>query len=571
MATYWERRVQMADASLEKSERAIAKRTHKFYESELADLSREIASYYKRYGKDNVLEYRAMMQSMDALDRDLLIRNVEEFEKRYPELKSVVEVRKSIYKLNRLEGLQASAKVHLVSATAKAAAPLDAHFAKTAANAANAVSETLGKGKNFHTFDSDAIRQFVGTHWADGKSYSETIWGNTDRLATYVQQDMAKALARGVSYEQMTSELHKRFVDVSEANIMRLVQTEGTYVARAAQAAELKREGFDSYYINPVGDERTCEVCGDVGKHSHDEVYRFDDAVVGQNFPPLHPRCRCQIAPAVSDWDAWQKQQINKKRAVVIEERMVGPAEQDHGTAQSQNLVFGGAKTKEEAIAFLKDNLGFSNVSPSFTLDELNQLASGFSQAFQQAPSMVGKISAIKAKSMQACASCVASTECVDPDVYRFNLHFDFDRKSMAESASDSQYCCNPENFESGNRWWTQKDGVNGFIKHEFTHAIEARLTMLRLGFDVDDDVGYAEVLAYRTRYGEVSSEIVDEAFKSLGIERNGDNIARLVSEYGAKNSRETMAEANSCEDPEDSVCNAIRDVLNKKIKEAGF
>ena len=312
----------MADASLEKSEQAIAKRTHKFYESELADLSREIASYYKRYGKDNVLEYRAMMQLMDALDRDLLIRNVEEFERRYPELKSVVEIRKSIYKLNRLEGLQASAKVHLARATAQAEAPLDTHFAKTAANAANAIAETLGKGKNFHTFDSDAVKQFVGTHWADGKSYSETIWGNTDRLATYVQQDMAKALARGVSYEQMTLELHKRFVDVSEANIMRLVQTEGTYVARTAQGAELQKEGFDSYYINPVGDERTCEICGDVGKHSHDEIYRFDDAVVGQNFPPLHPRCRCQIAPAVSDWDAWQKQQINKKRAELVVKRM---------------------------------------------------------------------------------------------------------------------------------------------------------------------------------------------------------------------------------------------------------
>lgn len=135
---------------------------------------------------------------------------------------------------------------------------------------------------------------------------------------------MAKALARGVSYEQMTSELHKRFIDVSEANIMRLVQTEGTYVARAAQAAELKCEGFDSYYINPVGDERTCEVCEDVGKHSHDEVYRFDDAVVGQNFPPLHPRCRCQIALAVSDWDAWQKQQIDRHRAETTKRNISG-------------------------------------------------------------------------------------------------------------------------------------------------------------------------------------------------------------------------------------------------------
>ena len=37
---------------MESDERAMAKRVSKAYETEMADLSKEIASYYERYGQD---------------------------------------------------------------------------------------------------------------------------------------------------------------------------------------------------------------------------------------------------------------------------------------------------------------------------------------------------------------------------------------------------------------------------------------------------------------------------------------------------------------------------------------
>ena len=94
---------------------------------------------------------------------------------------------------------------------------------------------------------------------------------------------------------------------------------------------------------------------------------------------------------------------------------------------------------------------------------------------------------------------------------------------------------------------------------------------MKRIGFDTHEHIDIRKALEFQRRYGEVSTEIIDEVSNSLGIDFSGDNISRLVSEYGATNSRETLAEANSCEDKEDIVCNAIRSAFNKKIKEAGF
>ena len=305
MDSYWHSRQTLADAAMEKDERALSLRVHNAYESELRRLNREIAEYYQRYGENGVLEYRRLMETMDPVDRDLLIRDCDKFLAVHPDMQSIVDVRKSIYKLNRLEGLQASARLHLYQATGDAVKRVDNHIMRQSLRGANTAAEAMGFGRSFYNMDSDAVRRFVDTVWTGNTSYSKRIWDNTETLASYVAQDMAKAFARGDSYQRIAKALEKRFVDVPQSSLMRLVYTEGTYVSRMAQAEELKREGFGSYTMQAVHDGRTCEQCHGV----EGKTFRFEDMQVGVNFPPLHPYCRCQIAPAVDDWDAWQQKQ----------------------------------------------------------------------------------------------------------------------------------------------------------------------------------------------------------------------------------------------------------------------
>lgn len=305
MDSYWHSRQTLADAAMEKDERALSIRVHNAYESELRRLNREIAEYYQRYGENGVLEYRRLMETMDSKDRELLIRDCDEFLRQHPDMQSIVDVRKSIYQLNRLEGLQASARLHLYQATGDVVQRIDNHIVRQSLRGANTAAEAMGFGRAFYSMDSDAVRRFVDTVWTGNTSYSQRIWDNTETLASYVAQDMSKALARGDSYQRIAKALEKRFVDVPQSSLMRLVYTEGTYVSRMAQVEELKREGFDSYTIEVVHDERACEECEGVSG----STFRFEDMQVGVNFPPLHPYCRCQIAPAVDDWDAWQQKQ----------------------------------------------------------------------------------------------------------------------------------------------------------------------------------------------------------------------------------------------------------------------
>lgn len=316
MDSYWHSRQTLADAAMEKDERALSIRVHNAYESELRRLNREIAEYYQRYGENGVLEYRRLMETMDAKDRELLIRDCDEFLRQHPDMQSIVDVRKSIYQLNRLEGLQASARLHLYQATGDVVQRIDNHIMRQSLRGANTAAEAMGFGRSFYSMDSDAVRRFVDTVWTGNTSYSQRIWDNTETLASYVAQDMSKALARGDSYQRIAKALEKRFVDVPQSSLMRLVYTEGTYVSRMAQVEELKREGFDSYTIEVVHDERACEECEGV----NGSTFRFEDMQVGVNFPPLHPYCRCQIAPAVDDWDAWQQKQEELARQKAMEE-----------------------------------------------------------------------------------------------------------------------------------------------------------------------------------------------------------------------------------------------------------
>lgn len=320
MDSYWHSRQTLADAAMEKDERALSVRVHNAYESELRRLNREIAEYYQRYGENGVLEYRRLMETMDPKDRELLIRDCDEFLRQHPDMQSIVDVRKSIYQLNRLEGLQASARLHLYQATGDVVQRIDNHIVRQSLRGANTAAEAMGFGRSFYSMDSDAVRRFVDTVWTGNTSYSQRIWDNTETLASYVAQDMSKALARGDSYQRIAKALEKRFVDVPQSSLMRLVYTEGTYVSRMAQVEELKREGFDSYTIEVVHDERACEECEGVSG----STFRFEDMQVGVNFPPLHPYCRCQIAPAVDDWDAWQQKQeeLGQKQAEKTLERI---------------------------------------------------------------------------------------------------------------------------------------------------------------------------------------------------------------------------------------------------------
>jgi len=106
--SYWTNRQEQLKKAAEKDEAKIKKRLSSFYDSEFRRLDKEIAAYFAKYGAGNVIEYRVLMQSLPDEDKRLLMEQMDEFARKYPQYVDLMPVRESIYRLDRLQGLQYS-------------------------------------------------------------------------------------------------------------------------------------------------------------------------------------------------------------------------------------------------------------------------------------------------------------------------------------------------------------------------------------------------------------------------------------------------------------------------------
>lgn len=150
----------------------------------------------------------------------------------------------------------------------------------------------------FNTIDAAAARQMINAIWcADGKDFSQRVWGNTERLIESLNEQLILTVATGAKTTNLKKQLQERFnVSYSRANT--LVRTELAHIQ--TMAAKQRYEDYGLKYYEILGnDDDTC------GQHSPDchemdgKKFLYTEMNVGVNAPPFHPNCRCAIIPVV--------------------------------------------------------------------------------------------------------------------------------------------------------------------------------------------------------------------------------------------------------------------------------
>lgn len=351
---YWERRQQELNSALEKDEESLKKRLSSYFDTEYRKLEKQIASYYQQYGENNVIQYRRLMESLPDADKRLLLEQMDEFAKKYPEYAHLMPVRESIYKLNRLEGLQYSVRMQQLEIGAVENAQITEHLNRQAMRGANAAAETLGFGKNFYSNNPDITKLFVNVAWSEGENFSEKISKNTSKLANYLNTDIAQGIARGDSYDRLVRRLRERFSNVSRNDAYRLIYTEGTYVM-AESTMQPFTEDFQKYRLSTANDGKVCAVCRGVAE----KVFDIADRQPGVNFPPLHPWCRCTFTIEVDDWDAWmedyERRHGNDQAEKVAENLGVMPLQMPEDVTSIKGLTQRDKREIENAIRKLQN------------------------------------------------------------------------------------------------------------------------------------------------------------------------------------------------------------------------
>ena len=338
--TYWERRQQQLNEQLEKDEAALKKRLSSYYEQEARRLEKEIAAYYSQYGENNVLEYRTLMENLSDEDKRLLLERMDDFAKKYPEYSHLLPVRESIYKLNRLEGLQQSVLMQQLEIGAVDQEQIRVHLEKQALRNANAAAETMGFGKNFYTENPEMIRKIVNTQWTNGKKFSERIWDNVKKLSGYLNQDLAQGFARGDSYDRLTKQLRQRFEKVSRNDAYRLIYTEGTFVMNESRAVAFE-DSTETYIFRVQYDKIRRSGWRDICDDLNGKTFKWSERKPGINFPPMHTWCHCTATPHIADRTSFIEEYERKhggEQAEKIEKRMTSNDDDDIIEKDSSNF-----------------------------------------------------------------------------------------------------------------------------------------------------------------------------------------------------------------------------------------
>jgi SPP1 gp7 family putative phage head morphogenesis protein len=150
----------------------------------------------------------------------------------------------------------------------------------------------------YNTIDKAAVIQMINAVWcADGKSWSQRVWDNTERLAETLNEGLIHIVASGKPVKELRNVLMERF-NVSFNRADTLVRTEVAHIQTQAAAQRYQDYGLEKYEILGNHDDS----CGQNGIDCHKmngKVFYYNQMVIGKNAPPFHPNCRCSILPVV--------------------------------------------------------------------------------------------------------------------------------------------------------------------------------------------------------------------------------------------------------------------------------
>lgn len=167
-------------------------------------------------------------------------------------------------------------------------------------------STAVASEASFSTISTANAEVMVNKPWlADGKSFSERVYGNIAYLLDTLEEELVSCVITGKSKSDLKKKLQERF-DISYRQAETLVRTETNHIQTEAARQAYEDAGVKKYmYLGREEHDIGCNC-----KKLDRKVFEMSEAKTGVNLPPLHPNCRCTIKAVIDDE---QIKEINMK------------------------------------------------------------------------------------------------------------------------------------------------------------------------------------------------------------------------------------------------------------------
>ena len=300
---YWEKR-QLAREELSFNKGTEAYKEYvKILSESKKEIENKIAQLYAKYQQE------VTKLGIDKIQANKLLRGTEYKEWRYDIGKYVAEIEKlkksnpvefrkmSVEletlayrsRISRLDSLKAGVDYELIQAGEKIKGKVTDTLTDVYENTYTSFVEDLNFKKG--VISSSTIKMALEQEWS-GANYSSRIWSNIDNLAKAIKNEVIVGLNKGINYRTMSQNIAKKF-DTSYKNAERLVRTETAHIQNQATLMGYKDSGVVKYEFLAVLDSRTSHTCASL----NGEVFKTENAMEGENYPPMHPRCRSTTVP----------------------------------------------------------------------------------------------------------------------------------------------------------------------------------------------------------------------------------------------------------------------------------
>ena len=298
--SYWLKRSEELDKVAKMTEKEVMKKLSALYRDAFRSIEKEVNDFMMKYAVDHKLDYATVTQMLTPIDLAEYNQKIEELYAMYRDtgseyIKIEIDRLNARAKITRLQALQDAINVELTKVTHEYQMTLEDTLIGLFTEQYKEVSELLGIMAP--VINREAIKTIIEYPYA-GKMFSDRIWDNKDALVKHIKQNLTAGIIRGDSIQKMSRQL-KKDLNVLYYQAERLVRTETNYAMNQGHLKGYADSGVvEKYEFLAAIDSRTSKLC----KNQNGKVYKLSDAVVGVNFPPLHPHCRSTVIPVLEDW-----------------------------------------------------------------------------------------------------------------------------------------------------------------------------------------------------------------------------------------------------------------------------
>ena len=298
---YWRRRfTQIAIEQQNRSDLAI-RESNRLNHRARRNIQRLVDEFVGKYAKNGVIAESSARELLSKTEQHSWRMTLSEFRQKAVDGGFHQELNAEYYRsrISRLQQLQVQIDMETVKLANSNNSLLSEHLADSANQTYWRSVTEIGKGSslntNFARFNPEMVRQLINQPNA-GMHFSRRVWGNNrTKLAKELKNILSDGVVRGDSIQKMTRQLMER-MDVARNRAVTLIRTESAHVAEQATLKSYVDTGVEKYeYLATLCDTRTCKEC----KKLHEKIFERIRAVIGVNYPLMHPNCRCTTAPVI--------------------------------------------------------------------------------------------------------------------------------------------------------------------------------------------------------------------------------------------------------------------------------